>query len=115
MTNTKKIKELITERGLNNYLGEIVGFDRGGIGLDGMLLFGDVRDKSIVDDHFRKDRNNVYYVVGPTRYCSVPKGISTIGTKSRRYEAWNIIFKNDDIITVPQPKFRSKSYKVKLL
>ena len=112
----KTIKASLGEHGLHNYLGEVVSFERDKISLDGILRFGDVRDKGIVDDRFRRDRNEVYYVVGPTRWSSTPKGISQIATKSRQYEAWNILLRDNDIITVLEySKWRWRTYKVKNL
>lgn len=84
-------------------------------GLTGILLFGDVRDQGIVADYYRKDRNELYYVAGPTRRGPIApgteRGISRIGVRSRQYDAWNIPLKDGDFITVFQTNMGA-SYKI---
>lgn len=106
--------QIITKRGLRNYCGEIVSFHRGDFSLEGKLLFGDIRDKGIVEDHYRKDKDDVFYVVGPTKDSLTHRGISKIGTRSRQYDAWNVPLKTGDIINIRTSDCVERHYKINL-
>lgn len=91
------MKRKITKKGLEKYLGDIVEVKRDNLLFVGVLRFGDLRDKGIVNDLYRSDRNETLYV-----NTDAFKGISSIGIESRdeRYGGYNVPLNSNDIITV---------------
>lgn len=110
--------KIIGNRGLGNNVGKVVVLTRGSKTMEGLLMFGDIRDKGIVADYSLPKKNEIPYLFAANlRWVGrhlLPSGMCHVGTKSRQYEGWNVSFKTGDLLTLFTSDLREVNYKITL-